>query len=185
MFLYLCRWAQTAHLQRGLPLKLATYLISAQTLSWEQFYCFMQTGLDQWYKIVGIDEIEADSTKIENQRSKNNALKQARIAPGRPHGRPVEKAGRPHGRPVCTTCTGIVRSTIAKSGRPHGRPTNKALLSVPVDRAGRPWHGSVNRPVNRQTRFGCPFWIRTSFLFGVESNQDFLKAWDSAGINKG
>ena len=52
---------------------------------------------------VEIEEIETDSTEIENQRSKNNALKQAGIAPGRPHGRLVEKASRP----VCTTCTGV------------------------------------------------------------------------------
>ena len=44
------------------------------------------------WRIVGreeIKEIEEDSTEIENQKSKTNTLKQAKKAPGRPHGQPV------------------------------------------------------------------------------------------------
>ena len=54
-----------------------------------------------------IEEMEEDSTKIGRQRSKDGALKQAKYAPGRPPGRPVEKAGRP----ACTTCTGSSQLT--------------------------------------------------------------------------
>ena len=44
---------------------------------------------------------------------------------------------------------------------------------------------SVARPIDRQTRFDFPFGIRIPFLFGIESNQGFLKLWDSVVINKG
>ena len=64
--------------------------------------------------IEEIEEMEEGSTEIERQRSKDDALKQAKYAPGRPPGRPVEKVGRSLGRPVCTTCTGLARS-IARS----------------------------------------------------------------------
>ena len=74
------------------------------------------------WKIIGreeIEEMEEGSTEIGRQRSKDGALKQARYAPG-----------RPPGRPVCTTCTGLAQSTVARSGRPPGRPTESKLLSV-------------------------------------------------------
>ena len=48
------------------------------------------------WRIIGrekIEEIEAVSTEVRNQRSKTSALKQVRKAPGRP----VEKAGRSPG----------------------------------------------------------------------------------------
>ena len=55
----------------------------------------------------------------------------------------------------------------------------------PVDRRGRQWHGSVDRPVDRQTRFLLPFGIQIPFLDGIEFNLGFLKSRDSVAINKG
>jgi len=54
-----------------------------------------------------------------------------------------------------------------------------------VDRRGRPWHGSVDRPVDRQARFDFPFGIRIPFLDGIEFNLGFLKSKDSVVITRG
>jgi len=110
-----------------------------------------------------IEEIEKeDSTEIGRQRRKKWRMEQANCAPGRRLGPPVEEAGR---RPDQPACTGVHRKE--RSTDP-GRPTVVTLLSgrsdrpAPVDRlkricsrvgavdrAGRPWHGSVDRLVDR------------------------------------
>ena len=75
---------------------------------------------------------------------------------------------------------------------PPDRPTESRLLSVrarsTVDMGrstGDRGHGSVDRPVDRQTRSGFPFRIRIPFLFGIESSRGFLKPRNSVAINKG
>jgi len=74
------------------------------------------------WRIVGkeeIEEIKTDSTEIENQRSKNSALKQARKAPV---DRTIDRWRRPVDRPV---------DRCAQRAQEYpGRPTDKALLSV-------------------------------------------------------
>ena len=65
--------------------------------------------------------------------------------------------------------------------RPVDRLTGPRSRLGPVDRCGRPWHGSVDR----QARFDFPFRIRIPFLDGIESNLGFLKSRDSVAINKG
>ena len=89
-----------------------------------------------------IEEMEEGSTEIGRQRSEKRRMEQARGAPGRPPGRPVEEASRP-----------------ARSTGVHGRAQEGGVAPVDrlkwlcfqvgaVDRAGRPWHGSVDRPVD-------------------------------------
>ena len=145
-------------------------------------------------EFVGREEIEEtskDSIEIGRQRERESA-RVAGLERPRSNARSTGGGtGRLGSRPVCTTCTGVewstARSIVAWNSRPPGQPTESMAalcwvrLTGPVDH-GR---GSVNRPVVRQTRFGLPFWIRIPFLFGIESNRDFLKPWDSVAINKG
>ena len=49
-----------------------------------------------------------------------------------------------------------------------------------VDRRGRPWHGSVDRPA----RFDFPFGIQIPFLDEIESNLGFLKSRNFVVINR-
>ena len=76
--------------------------------------------------------------------------------------RPVDRPGRP-------TCTGV--HMLEWSTGP-GRLTEVASLS---GRRGRPWHRSVDRPVDRRTRLEFPFRIRIPFLIGIEFNLRFHK----------
>ena len=87
-------------------------------------------------KIKEIEEIEEDSTEIENQKEQERRMKQARIAPG---------------RLVCTMCTGVEWLSMAKErvNRPINRLYDGCSLLMPVDWAGRPRHG----PFDRQKRF--------------------------------
>ena len=90
--------------------------------------------------------------------------------------RPVDRAGRP-------ACTGVHR--LERSTGP-GQPTEVACSQEgAVDRASRSWHGSIDRPVDRQTRLEFPFRIRIPFLVGIESNLGFHKSRDSVAINRG
>ena len=127
----------------------------------------------------------------ESQKKKEQRMQQATIGLDRLHGQLVDKAGRPFGRPTCTTCTAKERSTarltMAKE-RSTARLTDCMMAALcwcrstgPVDRA----QGSVDRPVDRQTRFDFPFGIRIPFLFGIESSWGFLKPRDFVAINKG
>ena len=117
-------------------------------------------------EIEEMEEMEEDSTEIERQRNKERRMEQAICAPG-----------RYPSRPACT--------------RRSGRPAPVDRLKWPcsrvgaVDRAGRPWHGSVDRPVDQQTRLEFPFRIRIPFLDGIESNLGFYKSRDSVAINRG
>ena len=88
----------------------------------------------------------------------------------------MEEAGRPHGRPACTK---VHRKKAVD--RPVDRLTWPNSRLGPIDRAGRPWHGSVDR----QARFDFPFGIRIPFLGGIEFNLGFLKSRDSVAINRG
>ena len=72
-----------------------------------------------------------------------------------------------------------------RSTSPVDRLTGLSSRLGPVDWRDRPWHGSVDRPVDRQTRFLVPFGIRILFLNGIEFNLGFLKSRDSVAINKG
>ena len=98
-------------------------------------------------------------------------------APCRPPGRLVEEAGRPHVRPACT-------NVHKKEAVDHPIDRLKAWLSRlgAVDQHCRPWHGSVDRPVDRQARLDFPFRIQIPFLDGIKSNLGFLKSRDSVAI---
>ena len=75
--------------------------------------------------------MEEGSTEIGRQRSEKRRMEQARGAPGRPPGRPVEEAGQP------ARSTGVHgRAQEGAVDRP-GRPTDKGSLSVGRGRPGR------------------------------------------------
>jgi len=136
--------------------------------------------------IVGreeIEEMEEGSTEIENQRSKTVHWNRARLC-SRSTGGECRSAARSTGvhdvhrvspvdRPIDW---GRERSTSAVD-----KLTGLCSRLDPVDRRGRPWHGSVDR----QTRFDFPFGIQIPSLDGIESNLGFLKSRDSVVINKG
>ena len=119
--------------------------------------------------------MEEGSTEIGRQRSEKWRMEQARSAPGLP-GRPVEEPGRP-------ACTSVHRKE--RSTGPVDRLTRARSRLGAIDQAGRPWHGSVDRPVDRQARLDFPFRIRIPFLDGIESNLGFHKSRDSVAINRG
>ena len=120
--------------------------------------------------------MEGGSTEIGRQRSEKRRIEQARSAPGRPPGRPMEEAGRP----ACTSVHRKERSTGLVDRLTRARSRLGA-----VDRADRPWNGSVDRPVDRQARLDFSFRIRIPFLDGIESNLGFHKSRDSVAINRG
>jgi len=131
----------------------------------------------------GIDEVEEGSTEIERQRSENRRIEAGQEESSRPPGRPVDRA-RSTGQStdvhdvhrISPVDRGMERSTV------RWTDWKQAALGLgPVDRG----HGSVDRPVDWQTRFGFPFRIQIPFLFGIESNLGFLKLRDSVAINKG
>jgi len=113
-----------------------------------------------------IEEMEEGSTRDRKIKEQDDALKQAKLAPGQPHGRLMEKAGRPPGRPVCTTCTGLARSTMAWNGRPPGRPTESKLLSIWVRSTARSTV-DMGRSTNRHV---LAFLLGFGFLFCLGSN---------------
>ena len=104
--------------------------------------------------------MEEGSTEIRRRRwhrdqktkEQDDALKQARLAPGRPQGRPVEKAGRP---PV-DWCAQRAQENV---GRPPGRPTESRLLFV--------WVRSIGRSTDRRV---LAFLSGFRFLFCLGSN---------------
>ena len=108
--------------------------------------------------------VEEGSTKIENQRSKMVHWSRPDCIHGRPPGRPVEEAGRPLGRPACTSEHRKERST----GPVDRLKAGQSRLGA-VDRADRLWHGSVDRPVDRQARL--TFLLGFEFLFWMGLNQ--------------
>jgi len=69
------------------------------------------------------------------------------------------------------------------------RPVDRLKAGCSLFEPSRPavdgGHESVDRPVDRQTRFDFPFRIQILFLLGIESNRGFLKPRDSVAINKG
>ena len=119
-----------------------------------------------------IEEREEGSTEIGRQRSKKTA-----------HG-----AGL-----ICSRSTSRSTGGGGRSTGVHGRAQEGAVDRLKwlcsqvgaADLAGRPWHGSVDRPVDRRTRLEFPFRIRIPFLDGIESNLSFHKSRDSVAINRG
>ena len=145
---------------------------------------YFDTGPSSNTSFVGIEEIEKmeeGSTEIGRQRSKKTAHGAGLIC-SRSTSRSTGGGGRSTG-PVdwrARACTGW-----------SGRPGPVDRLKWPrsrvgaVDRAGRPWLWSVDRPVDRRTRLEFPFRIRIPFLIGIESNLGFHKFRDSVAINRG
>ena len=80
--------------------------------------------------------MEGGSTEIGQQRSEKRRMEQAKGAPGRPPGRPVEEAGRP-------VCTGLHRKEQSTGS---GQPTEVASLSGRRGRPGRSTVAWVGRP---------------------------------------
>ena len=91
---------------------------------------------------------------------RNSALNRPDCAPGGSPGRPVEEAGRPPSRPACMSVHRKERST-----GPVDRLTKARSRLGEVDRAGRPWHGSVD---DRQARL--TFLLGFEFLFWMGLN---------------
>jgi len=118
-------------------------------------------------------------------------MQQVTTVHSRPPGRLMQGAGRPLGRSECTRCTDAERSTarstvIWKLSTSRSTDWKQAALGLgPVNRTVDHGHGSVDRPIDRQTRFDFPFGIRIPFLFEIESNRGFLKLRGSVAINKG